>query len=99
MQQQVSSSFSLQKAKDGFTSVFELALPTQRIRAQKNIISAKTDQKPKIDSKEIEKVIDDGLEEKIIGKSLANALNAFRGHGLLGRDVVKGRNLDTSLEK
>jgi len=93
-----SSSFSLQKAKDGFTSVFEMALPTQRIRAQSKVITAKSETKPKIDPKDISSV-DDGLAETIIGKSLANALGVFRGQGLLGRESIKGRNLDASLDK
>jgi hypothetical protein len=39
------------------------------------------------------------LSEKIIGKSLGNALGVFRDAGMLGRDRIKGRNLDSSLNK
>jgi len=37
---------------------------------------------------------DNGLQEKLIGKSLGNALKSFRDAGQLGKDSIRGRNKD-----
>ena len=41
----------------------------------------------------------DVLDELLIGKSVANALQVFRQRGLIGRNFTKGRNKDETLKK
>ena len=40
---------------------------------------------------------DTGLEEMVIGKGIGNALKIMRERGLLGRDTVRGRTKDETL--
>lgn len=41
---------------------------------------------------------DNGLKETLIGKSLGNALKVFRDAGQLGKESIRGRNKDQSLD-
>lgn len=38
------------------------------------------------------------MDETIVGKGVGNALKVFRQRGMLGRDFVKGRTLDKTLD-
>lgn len=39
------------------------------------------------------------MEETIVGKGIGNALKVFRERGLLGRDLIKGRTKDKTMEQ
>lgn len=49
----------------------------------------------KVQEKQIEEVID----ERLVGKGIANALKLFHERGMLGKTKVFGRNKDKSLEQ
>jgi len=38
------------------------------------------------------------IEETIVGKGLGNALKVLRERGLLGKSLVRGRNMDKTVE-
>lgn len=39
------------------------------------------------------------LNEKLVGKGIANALDVFRKRGMLGKQFTRGRTKDQTLEK
>ena len=38
------------------------------------------------------------IDEKLVGKGLGNCLQVLRARGLLGKQLVRGRNMDRTLE-
>ena len=52
------------------------------------------------DSGEVSSAEDDKneIEETLVGKGLGNCLKVLRDRGLLGKQLVRGRNLDRTLE-
>ena len=111
-EEQFSSQMS--QVRQGLTSVVNVILPSQLIKQQRLSLQSKSllatsTAKVAEDSKQVDGDEAEGsaesdedekneIDEKLVGKGLGNCLQVLRARGILGKQLVRGRNKDQTLE-